>query len=292
MSALQEHLQTKLTHVCRCWAVTRRDGRVFGFTDHDQPLQFDGVTFKADSGMTARSLEHVTGLAVDNTEAVGALSDASVTEADISAGRFDGASVKAWLVHWQDVEARELRFSGTIGELKRADGAYHAELRGLSEVLNKPVGHVFQKGCSAVLGDKRCRFDLETAGYRTERVIEQAVDNRVFTFGSLPGFDDRWFERGRVEMMSGAAEGLTAIVKNDRFVDGARVIELWEELRAPVVSGDLILLEAGCDKRQDTCRLKFANLLNFRGFPHIPGEDWLVSYPTAVGVNDGGSRYQ
>jgi len=72
MSALQEHLQEKLTSVARCWALTRRDGRVFGFTDHDRELSFDGIVFRADSGMTARVLEQVTGLAVDNTEAIGA----------------------------------------------------------------------------------------------------------------------------------------------------------------------------------------------------------------------------
>lgn len=292
MSALLEHLQSKLTHVCRCWAVTRTDGRVFGFTDHDRPLEFEGVVFKADSGMTARALEHVTGLAVDNTEAVGALSDAAVTEADITAGRFDGAKVKAWLVHWLDVDIRELRFSGSIGELKRADGAFHAELRGLSEGLNQPVGQVFQQGCSAVLGDARCKVDLDGPGYRTEVAVSDVEDNRVFRFDALPGFDDRWFERGRLEVTAGAAQGLVAVVKNDRIVDGARVIELWEELRAGVAAGDTVRLEAGCDKRRETCRLKFANLVNFRGFPHIPGEDWLVGYPTASGVNDGGSRYQ
>ncbi len=292
MSALQEHLRQTLTHVARCWALTRRDGRVFGFTDHDCALSFDGVDFRADTGMTARVLEQVTGLAVDNTEAIGALSDISVTEADIVAGRFDGAQVQAWLVNWQDVSIRELVFSGSIGEIKRADGAFHAELRGLSEALNWPVGSVFQGGCQAVLGDAKCRHDLSAPGYQAELAVEQVEAGRVFTFSDIAGFDDRWFERGRLEVVSGDAEGLVAVIKNDRITDGRRVIELWEELRAPIGEGDVVLLEAGCDKRPETCRLKFNNLLNFQGFPHIPGEDWLVGYPTAGGRNDGGSRYQ
>lgn len=292
MSALQAHLRETLTHVARCWALTRRDGRVFGFTDHDRALSFDGITFRADSGMTARVLEQVTGLAVDNTEAIGALSDISVTEADIVAGRFDAAQVQAWLVNWQDVSMREMVFSGSIGEIKRADGAFHAELRGLSEALNRPVGSVYQEGCQAVLGDAKCRHDLSAPGYRTTLAVEQVDAGRVFTFAEIAGFDDRWFERGRLEVTSGEAQGLMAVVKNDRFVDGRRVIELWEELRAPIAVGDMVLLEAGCDKRQETCRLKFNNLLNYRGFPHIPGEDWLVGYPTAGSRNDGGSRYR
>ena len=289
---LQEHLASGLTTVCRCWTVMRRDGRVFGFTDHDEGLSFEGVDFKADTGLTASALQQVTGLAVDNTEAVGALSDDAVTEADITAGRFDGAEVTAWLVNWRDVAAREVQFKGSIGELKRADGAFHAELRGLSEVLNTPVGRVYQKPCQAVLGDKRCCVDLNAAGYRTEVAVEQVEAGRVFRFASLAGFDDRWFERGRLEVRSGQADGLVAMVKNDRIVDGARVIELWEELRMPAEVGDTVLLEAGCDKRIETCRLKFQNIENFQGFPHIPGEDWLMTYPQDSGANDGGSRYK
>lgn len=292
MSALLEHLQTKVTHVCRCWAVTRRDGRVFGFTDHDRALTFDGITFRADSGMTARALEQVMGLAVDNSEAVGALSDIAVTEEDIVAGRFDGAAVRAWLVCWDDVEVRELQFAGSLGELKRMDGAFHAELRGLSEALNQPSGQIYQQDCRAILGDAACKVDLEQAAYRVEVAISGVEKNRVFRFGPLPEFEPRWFEKGRLDVTSGAGEGLSALIKNDRIAGGARVVELWEELRAEIAVGDTVLLEAGCDKRKATCQNKFANLLNFRGFPHIPGEDWLMSYPTKDGQNDGGSRTQ
>lgn len=293
MSALLEHLQLKVTHLCRCWAVIRRDGRVFGFTDHDQPLSFEGITFRADTGMTALALEQVTGLAVDNTEAVGALSDISVTEADITAGRFDGARIQAWQVCWDDVNIRELQFSGTIGELKRADGAFHAELRGLSEALNQPSGQIYQQDCRAILGDSACGIDLEAPQYRREAAVLAVENNRVFRFNPLASqFEERWFEKGRLEMMSGAGEGLSAVVKNDRFADGQRVVELWEELRAEIAVGDLALLEVGCDKRKESCRAKFGNMINFRGFPHIPGEDWLMSYPTSSGQNDGGSQTQ
>jgi len=228
---------------------------------------------------------------VDNTEAMGALSDEAVREDDINAGRFDGAQVQAWLVNWANVSERELRFQGSIGEVKRTDGAFHAELRGLSERLNTPVGRVFQKSCQAVLGDGRCCVDLSQPGYRADAPVDVVEDGRVFTFGALAGFDDRWFERGRLVIKSGRAEGLVGMVKNDRVVDGKRVIELWEELRLPIVAGDLVQLETGCDKRVETCRLKFQNIANFQGFPHIPGEDWLMTYPKEGGANDGGSRY-
>ena len=67
------------------------------------------------------------------------------------------------------------------------------------------------------------------------------------------------------------------------------MIELWEQIGPEILSGDTVRLEPGCDKLAATCREKFDNFLNFRGFPHIPGEDWLISYPVSSGVNDGGS---
>ena len=78
MTELLGHLQTRTTHVCRCWAVARKDGVTLGFTDHDQPLSFDGINFAADTGLSALALQQTTGLSVDNTEAVGALSSMSM----------------------------------------------------------------------------------------------------------------------------------------------------------------------------------------------------------------------
>jgi uncharacterized phage protein (TIGR02218 family) len=287
-AALYAHLAGGATTVARAWAVTRRDGAVFGFTDHDRDLAFGGVVFRASSGMTASARLQTTGLSIDNAEAVGALSDPAVTEADILAGRFDGAVVEVWLVNWADVAARVLQFRGTFGQITRGAGAFHAELRGLTEALNAPQGRVYQTGCGAVLGDAACRVDLTQPGYAAEVAVEQVEGARVFTWVGLTGFDDRWFERGRFTVLTGAAAGLASWVKNDRL-GATRVVELWEALRAPVVPGDRVRIEAGCDRLAETCRLKFDNLLNFRGFPDIPGEDWLTSYPVSAGANDGGA---
>ncbi len=288
--AFQAHLATGLTNVCRCWAVIRRDGVTYGFTDHDLPLVFDGLTYRADSGMSAKALVQSTGLSVDNTESMGVLSDSAISEADIDAGRFDGAEVLHWLVNWRDVSQRLLRFRGSIGEIRRGAGAFHADLRGLTEGLNQPQGRVFQRPCAAVLGDAGCKFNLATVGYFEQRPVEVVERGQVFIFGLMDLFDARWFERGRLRVVSGAGAGLVGVVKHDQFAVGAsRVIELWEPLRAVIAPGDVIRLEAGCDKRSETCRLKFNNYVNFRGFPDIPGEDWLMSVPTGQGDESGGS---
>lgn len=286
---LMTHLETGATTVCNCWSLERRDGVIYGFTDHDLPLSFEGLEFKADSGMSAKALQQMSGLSVDNSEAVGALSDASISEKDIIAGRFDDAQIKIWLVNWKDVAERSLLFCGSVGELQRKGSEFHAELRGLAEALNQPQGRIYHQECAAILADTHCGVDLGIYGYTTEIALEAIDKAQKFTFENLTGFDQDWFSNGRFKVLSGAASGLMGVIKTDRIIGNGREIELWESIRAELSPGDLVRLEVGCDKRSDTCRLKFNNLVNFRGFPHIPGDDWLSSFPANSSVNNGGS---
>ena len=107
---------------------------------------------------------------------------------------------------------------------------------------------------------------------------------------ALPtSFDEKWFERGKLSVVSGAASGLARNIKSDLITTSGRRIELWESLVLPVAVGDVVNIIAGCDKGQETCRSKFDNYLNFRGFPHIPGEDWLAAYPRYDAAHTGGS---
>ncbi len=284
------HLGSGVTTLCHCWRLTRADGEVFAFTDHDLPLEFDGVTFRADTGLSARALAQSTGLSVDNTEAIGAVSDHAIREDEIEQGRFDGAEVQAWLVNWADPAQRLLQFRGTIGELHRAGRSFRAELRGLSEPLNQPMGRVYQKPCSAVLGDGDCGFDVSAPGYSDARTVEMVDGAQTFRWADFAGFDDGWFERGRLDVLDGPAAGLWGMIKQDRFEDGQRIIELWQPIRGPVAAGTMVRITAGCDKRMETCRLKFNNLLNFQGFPDLPEDDWMMAVPQSDGVNTGGSR--
>jgi uncharacterized phage protein (TIGR02218 family) len=139
------------------------------------------------------------------------------------------------------------------------------------------------------LGDSSCSFDLDTPGYFQESKADQIEGARVFRWKEMKQFEPGWFARGRLSVKSGAAVGLWGVVKRDWFEGDIRVVELWEPIRAKVQAGDLIRLNAGCDKRMDTCRFKFANLINFQGFPDIPSEDWVMAVPSRGGNNSGGS---
>lgn len=264
------------TTIARAWMIRRGDGLVLGFTDHDAALSFDGIAFRPDHGMSARALVQATGLSVDNSEAEGALSDDAITEVDILAGRWDGAEVGMWEVDWTDPARRRPVFAGTLGEVSRSQGAFRAELRGLAEPLNEARGRVFHPRCSARLGDGRCGVD--PAAFSVEREVQAVEDGRILRFAGFADVAPGWFARGSATVLSGAAGGLGAAVKNDLpLPGGGREVELWTAFGIVPAAGDRIRLVAGCDKRAETCRRKFGNFLNFRGFPHLPSEDWLMA---------------
>ena len=284
------HLQTGATTTCHAWAIVRKDGKLFGFTDHDNDLNFDDQSFKANSGLTAGALQQNNGLSVDNTEVSGALTDEGITETDLMAGRFDGATVTTWMVNWANVNERFIRFRGSFGEIQRSLGAFKVELRGLSEVLNQQRGRLYQPNCDANLGDKECRFNLSQSGFSLEASLQSDGVGGKYYFKAQQSYPQHWFERGRAIILTGRAKDVDGVVKFDRVVNGMREITLWVDFdQAPEV-GDLIRFEAGCDKLASTCRSKFSNFLNFRGFPNMPGTDWVASYPVASQRNDGGSR--
>ena len=290
-AAFQEHLRSGHTTLCRCWQIVRRDGRAMGFTDHDLPLSFEGVTFAPETGLTATALAQSTGLSIDNSEAMGALRSDAISEEDLLAGRYDGAEVTAWLVNWADPGERVVQFRGHVGEITRGAGAFTAELRGLAERLNQPQGRVYQRQCTAALGDSACGVDLTAPDRTAEAVVTDVVAGRTLRFADPAALGQGALVRGTLEVLDGAAAGLLSMIKTDESTGADRVIALWQRIEAELAPGDRVRVTVGCDKSAETCRARFDNLLNFRGFPHIPGEDWLMSYPVQGGGNSGGSLF-
>ncbi|MEL6531718.1 MAG: DUF2163 domain-containing protein [Pseudomonadota bacterium] len=289
-AALTAHLAAGASDVARCWTLIRRDGVTLGFTDHDRDLAFDGITFRAETGLTAAALSQTTGLSVDNTEALGALSDAAISEAEIAAGRYDGARVEAWLVCWSNPKIRTLVFRGTLGEITRTGATFQAELRGLSEALNRPTGRVYHKNCSCAQASGRCGVDPENPAHIHEGALQFVDDSRIFLLDGMEAYALRWFDWGSFEVLTGAAAGLKGVIKNDRVEKTLRRIELWAPIDAAIVVGDRVRLTIGCADTIEDAIVKFGDAIDFRGFPDIPGDDWIVSHPARAWVLDGGSR--
>jgi uncharacterized phage protein (TIGR02218 family) len=276
--ALAAHLASGATTLCWCWRLTRADGVKLGFTDHDRDLVFDGTTFEAAAGFTASEIRDSVGLSVDNLEVTSALSSERLSEADLIAGLYDDARVEIFRVNWAAPDERVLMRSGSLGEVRRASGAFAAEVRGLAHYLQQPKGRLYQFTCDADLGDARCTVDLDLAAYRGVGTIVAVLSARRITASGLDAFDDDWFTRGLVTFTSGAASGEAVEVKSHSKSGGIVTLELWSGVRAPLQTGQTFVMRAGCDKHIETCRLKFANAVNFRGFPHMPGNDFVTKF--------------
>lgn len=275
-AGLQAHLDTGATTLCWCWRLTRRDGTVQGFTDHDRDVAFDGTTFEAASGFTTSDMKEGLGLSVDNLDVTGAITSERLAEADLAAGFYDDAKVEIFRVNWQAPAQRALMRSGSLGEVKRSGVMFSAEVRGLAHYLQQPKGRLFQFTCDADLGDGRCQVDLDLAAYRGTGMVASVVDDRRFAATGLGGFEAGWFSRGLLGFTSGAAYGQAIEVKVHTVVAGVVTLELWSAVRQPLVPGQTFTVSAGCDKHLTTCRAKFSNAVNFRGFAHMPGNDFLT----------------
>lgn len=287
---LQAHLDTGATTLCWCWRVVRRDGVTSGFTDHDGDLAFDGTAYEAATGFTASEIESSVGLSVDNLDVESILTSERLTADDLAAGLYDNAAVEIYRVNWQDSAQRVLLRAGNLGEVTRGQRTFRAEVRGLAHELQQPRGRLFQFGCDADLGDTRCTVDLDDAAYAGNGTVAIVNSPRLVSVVGIGAFATDWFTGGLLAWTSGANAGRRVEVRLHTLTEGATTLELWQTPSQPVVVGDGFAVTAGCDKQFTTCRTKFDNALNFRGFPHIPGNDFAVSYPNSDDRgNDGGT---
>ncbi len=289
-AALAAHLDAGVTTMCRCWRVTRRDGVAIGVTDHDAALSFEGLEFAPEGGFAASAVESRLGLAASDGEIAGALSSDAIEAAALEAGLFDGARVETFWVNWADPSMRIRLSVAEIGEVRRGAAAFEAELRGPAAKLDVPIGRTYQPSCDADLGDARCGVALVAAGMTaTGAVIATSPPRRLLASG-LAGFAEGWFDGGRLAWSSGANAGSAVEIRSVRTAEGGAAVELRFDPAFPPAAGDAFSVSAGCDKSWTTCRAKFGNGANFRGFRAMPGNDWIAAPPADGERHDGGSR--
>jgi uncharacterized phage protein (TIGR02218 family) len=284
---LQTHLDSGTTTLAWCWRLTRNDGAVFGFTDHDQPLTFDGTSFEPESGFTASEIRSGSDLSVDAQEAEGVLTSDTITETDILDGRWDNATVEIWRVNWADTTSRALLRRGAIGQVRRGRLHFVAEMRSLAHVLGQTIGRTFQASCDAALGDARCGVDLNDLAFKATGMVVSLSGDRGFTVSGLSGFSEGRFALGTLHWLTGANTGRKAEVLRHALTEVDVIVTLLEVPVRPIEIGDTFDISAGCDKRFETCQAKFANAVNFRGFPHIPGQDTIIRYAAKGDANAG-----
>jgi uncharacterized phage protein (TIGR02218 family) len=270
-----DRLAPEVTTIALCWRVARRDGVVLGFTSHDQPIDLAGLRYEASPGMTPSALSAGLGLDVTTIEFAGALSAAAMTEADLAAGRFDAARLDVVMVDWADPAAGTLPVArGTIGAASRhlgpGGGTFTATVRGPTAALDALAVESCSPTCRAELGDARCRVDLAPLTVLGTALAGSTDCAIAVGLGNADAYAD-----GRVRCLDGPNAGLDGRIATV----AAGVIALIEPLPYAVAPGTRLELRQGCDKRLATCSARFANAVNFRGEPHVPGTDVLTRFP-------------
>lgn len=284
---LAAHVAQGETTLATCWKLVRGDGVVLGFTDHDLVLSFGGVDFVPAHGLDGGEVPARLGAQVETSEVLGVLHADAITEDDILLGRYDGAVVETWRVNWADVSQRVRLRSDTIGEIVREDGVFRAELRSAQQGLNATRGRIYQGLCDAVVGDGRCGVNLGAPAWRGFATVTGIEDDHRVVVTGLGGFGEGWFGFGSALWTDGRRDGLRDGVVTHGRVGAGDVLGFGVAVGQWVDVGDTLTVTAGCDRRFATCGDKFANAVNFRGFPHIPGSDFVLRHPRQADALDG-----
>lgn len=267
------HLAQEVTTLAYLWKVTRNDGQVFGFTNHDTPIALDGVTYEATSGFTPTAVSTTSGLSVDDVELEGVLSSEAITQADILAGLWDRAEVWLYQVNYRNLAdgAIVLR-RGWTGEIRAGKNSFVTELRGVNQRLNQQIGQSYSPTCRANFGDPRCGKDL--ADFKVTGSVTAVTDRRIFSDASRTEADGT-FEMGFLRFTSGNNSQLSREIKTYATDTISCEIPFPFDVRA----GDTYEMFQGCNKTLVTCKTRFNNLINFRGEPYIPVTDFLTKGP-------------
>lgn len=274
-AALIAHSALGTTTLAHLVKLTRRDGFVLAVTlDHDQPLTVDGVTYEPSLGMIPSNIETNSELSVDNLDAKGALMALGVTEGDIAAGLWDLCDVRVMRVNWADLTMGAEKIKrGTFGEISIGRDSFSNEVRGITQKLQQTIGEVVSASCKADLFDSRCKVVATEGTWKFSGIAVSGVTSaRQFAASGLAqaaGF----FDAGKVTWTTGANAGLSMEI---RAHTAAGNIELQEPMPYAIAAADQFTVFAGCLKRYtEDCAGKFANGINHRGFPFVPGQDQM-----------------
>ena len=280
------HIGQSTTTLAVCWKITRTDSVVQGFTSHDQDITFETQLYKAATGIAPTAVKTSVGTGVDNLAVMGTLRSADITKVDLMNGVYDYATVSIFLVNYKNLaDGNDIVLAvGRLGEVKANKNSFEAEVRSLIQLAAQNIGLVGTPTCNVHdLGDARCTVDLNGTAFtgsdnisiKNATTVASVTDRRIFTLSTVPtNIIDDWYKFGKCEFTSGNNDGLIMDVK--KFTISGSEIELQFEAAKDIQIGDGVLVTAGCDRLFNTCKVKFNNVLFFRGFPHVPGIDVTV----------------
>lgn len=264
------------------WRIERSDGVVYRFTSHDRATPLNGEVYTPCKSLSSSALQLSAELGkTDNVDLAGIISETGITTQDLWSGLFDGADVQVWEMAWDTATSPRLIVDGQTGRLQFGDTGYKFEMTTAAERLTqRPILRMVMPRCRFKLGDAQCGVDLApltitgTVTAIVARNIFTQLHRRAFVDSTKVQAADYW-SLGRVTFTTGANAGLGVDVKS--FEAGTFVLE--RPLPYAVGIGDAYTVRPGCDLFLQTCKDKFANSINFGGFPYMRGNDDMVKRP-------------
>ncbi|MCI4661431.1 MAG: DUF2163 domain-containing protein [Neomegalonema sp.] len=276
-------LRSGTAYTAMAFIVTRRDGTIFGFTDHDRAIVVDGVRCAPETGLDSSSIDTTVGSETDGLDVQGLLDSDAITIDDIEGGLWDGAAVRVLRVSWRDPAQFAVLAECVIHSITRQGDSFSATLESASAAFSQVSGRTALGNCDATLGDDRCGLDV-TALQRSGHV-SAVYGSASISAAVADDFNDGHWTYGVVTWANGARSEV-------RRHEGQR-LWFWEPLSGIDV-GTAFTLTPGCDRSWAACQ-GFANSDNFRGFPHMPGTDNVLAISAAGASDDqtsGGSLFR
>jgi uncharacterized phage protein (TIGR02218 family) len=287
-TSLKNHKAQPVTTTCKCWKLRRADGTVEGWTEHDVPIPYDGVTYQPLPAGTPSNYEQRAGLAAANLEIE--MAYGAGTEALLRAGVYDYAEVWTFEINWADTSMGILKLAyGRMGEVVIVDHKARCEVRGLAQLLATMIGDVYTPECRKSLGDALCKIDL--SGYTHAGTVSTITSDRIFTIaGAASGKATGYYNYGKITFSSGPNAGLSMQVESQT----GDALTLIEPMPFTVAAADAFTLIAGCDRRLETCWTfvnaalqgggtsegsGLGNRKNFGGYPGLPGMAATMNIP-------------
>lgn len=272
-AAITAARQASSASLCKVWEMTRLDGTIFRFTEHDRDLVVGGETYYATASFDPSSIKGAADMSVSDMDVVGAFDTELISARDLLGGVFHGASFWVGEVLWDaPEEGVDVQQFGWLGRVREIGGKFVAELRGPAEVLQQTIGEVYQPTCRATLGDARCGISLVPES----TTVSSVTTRRVFsTTNVTPVFPVGTWQLGTVTFTSGANAGISM----DVYLVEGNTLTLMMPMPFDIAPGDTLDVTVGCDKSLATCRDVFHNVLNFRAEPHVPVSDDLIRGP-------------
>ena len=260
----------ELDTVASYWRIHRRDGVTLGFTTHDRDLYFAGLLHRAAPGMLPSSIRRTIELDDDEADIDGALSHDTISEADIRAGRFDGARIESGVVDWEGLDHACL-YVGTLDRISHEGTGFSAQLRSIKAALDVDPVPRTSPSCRAQFCGPGC--NLSAAAFEQRFAVSDIdFDSDAVRFAIA---DPQRFLHGHLRWIDGPATGRTQRIV--ALAAGSLVLD--SPIDAGQSPGHRAVLREGCDRTIAACTSRFGNAANFQGEPFLPGNDLIAHYP-------------